>query len=39
MEAHMKSGFHGATTMTADLQTDVATTAHAGFTALERNAP
>ncbi len=27
----MKLGFHGATTMTADLQTDVAATAHAGF--------
>jgi 2-keto-myo-inositol isomerase len=31
----MKLGFHGATTMPADLQTDVAVTAHAGFTTLE----
>lgn len=31
----MKLGFHGATTMPADLQTDIAATAHAGFTALE----
>jgi 2-keto-myo-inositol isomerase len=31
----MKLGFHGATTMTADLETDVAATAHAGFKALE----
>ena len=29
----MKLGFHGATTMPADLQTDIAATAHAGFTA------
>jgi len=34
-EVNMKLGFHGATTMTADLQTDVATTAHAGFQTLE----
>ncbi len=31
----MKLGFHGATTMPADLQTDVAATAYAGFTTLE----
>jgi len=31
----MKLGFHGATTMTSDLQTDVAASAHAGFKALE----
>jgi 2-keto-myo-inositol isomerase len=31
----MKLGFHGATTMTSDLETDVAATAHAGFKALE----
>ncbi len=31
----MKLGFHGATTMTADLQTDVAASAHAGFQTLE----
>ncbi len=31
----MRLAFHGATTMTCDLQTDVAVTAHAGFTALE----
>ena len=31
----MKLGFHGATTMTADLQTDVASTANAGFQTLE----
>lgn len=31
----MKLGFHGATTMTSDLETDVAATAHAGYTALE----
>jgi uncharacterized protein YdaL len=31
----MKLGFHGATTMTADLQTDAAATAHAGFQTLE----
>jgi 2-keto-myo-inositol isomerase len=31
----MKLGFHGATTMPADLQTDVAATAQAGFTTLE----
>src|SRR5256885_10378133 len=31
----MKLGFHGATTMTADLQTDVAASAHAGFKGLE----
>jgi 2-keto-myo-inositol isomerase len=34
-EANMKLGFHGATTMTADLQTDVAASAHAGFKGLE----
>jgi len=27
--------FHGATTMTSDLETDVAVTAHAGYKALE----
>ena len=31
----IKPGFHGATTMTADLQTDVAASAHAGFQTLE----
>jgi 2-keto-myo-inositol isomerase len=31
----MKLAFHGATTMTSDLETDVAITAHAGFKALE----
>lgn len=31
----MKLGFHGATTMTSDLETDVAATAQAGFKALE----
>ncbi len=31
----MKLGFHGATTMTSDLETDVAATAYAGFKALE----
>ena len=31
----MKLGFHGATTMTSDLKTDVAVSAHAGFKALE----
>jgi hypothetical protein len=31
----MKLGFHGATTMTSDLQTDVAVSAQAGFKALE----
>jgi 2-keto-myo-inositol isomerase len=31
----MKLAFHGATTMTSDLQTDIAVTAHAGFKALE----
>ncbi len=31
----MRLGFHGATSMTADLQTDVAASAHAGFKALE----
>ncbi len=31
----MKLGFHGATTMTSDLQTDVAVSAHAGFKSLE----
>ena len=31
----MKLGFHGATTMPADLQTDVAALAHAGFRTLE----
>jgi 2-keto-myo-inositol isomerase len=35
----MKLGFHGATTMPADLQTDVAASAHAGFRALELWAP
>jgi len=29
--SNMKLGFHGATTMTANLQTDVAASAHAGF--------
>jgi 2-keto-myo-inositol isomerase len=31
----MQLAFHGATTMTCDLETDVAVTARAGFTALE----
>lgn len=31
----MKLGFHGATTMTSDFETDVAASAHAGFKALE----
>jgi hypothetical protein len=31
----MKLGFHGATTMPADLQTDVAASAHARFKTLE----
>jgi 2-keto-myo-inositol isomerase len=31
----MKLGFHGATTMTSDLATDVTASAHAGFKALE----
>jgi 2-keto-myo-inositol isomerase len=31
----MKLAFHGATTMTSDLKTDIAVTAHAGFKALE----
>jgi 2-keto-myo-inositol isomerase len=31
----MKLSFHGATTMTSDLQTDVAASAHAGFKSLE----
>ena len=31
----MKLAFHGATTMTSDLETDIAVTAHAGFQALE----
>lgn len=31
----MRLGFHGATTMTSDLETDVAASAHAGFKALE----
>jgi 2-keto-myo-inositol isomerase len=31
----MKLAFHGATTMTSDLETDLAVTAQAGFTALE----
>lgn len=31
----MLLGFHGATTMTSDLETDVQATAHAGFKALE----
>jgi 2-keto-myo-inositol isomerase len=31
----MKLGFHGATIMTSNLETDVAATAHAGFKALE----
>lgn len=31
----MKLAFHGATTMTSDLETDIAVTAHAGFRALE----
>ena len=31
----MRLGFHGATTMTSDLQTDVAVSAQAGFKALE----
>jgi hypothetical protein len=32
----MKSGFHGATAMMANLQTDIADTAHTGFTTLEQ---
>lgn len=31
----MKLAFHGATSMTSDLETDIAITAHAGFKALE----
>ena len=31
----MKLAFHGATTMTSELETDIAVTAHAGFKALE----
>ncbi len=31
----MKLAFHGATTMTSDLETDIAITARAGFKALE----
>ena len=31
----MRLAFHGATTMTSDLETDVAITARAGYTALE----
>jgi 2-keto-myo-inositol isomerase len=31
----MKLGFHGATTMTSELETDVAVSTHAGFRALE----
>jgi 2-keto-myo-inositol isomerase len=31
----MKLAFHGATTMTSNLETDIAVTAHAGFKALE----
>jgi 2-keto-myo-inositol isomerase len=31
----MKLAFHGATTMTSDLETDIAVTAHAGFKGLE----
>jgi len=31
----MRLGFHGATSMTSDLQTDVAASVHAGFRALE----
>jgi 2-keto-myo-inositol isomerase len=31
----MRLGFHGATSMTSDLETDVKATAHAGFSALE----
>lgn len=31
----MRLGFHGATSMTSDLETDVAVSAHAGFVALE----
>ena len=31
----MKLAFHGATTMTSDLETDVSVTAHTGFKALE----
>ena len=31
----MKLAFHGATTMTSDLETDVVVTAYAGFKALE----
>jgi 2-keto-myo-inositol isomerase len=35
----MQLGFHGATTMTSDLQTDVVASAHAGFKMLELWAP
>jgi len=31
----VRLGFHGATTMTSDLETDVAVSAQAGFRALE----
>lgn len=31
----MRLGFHGATSMTCDLETDIVTSAHAGFQALE----
>lgn len=31
----MRLGFHGATSMTSDLETDIAASAHAGFLALE----
>src|SRR5437868_11878697 len=31
----MKLGFHGATTMTSDLETDIAVTSQAGFYGLE----
>ena len=31
----MKLAFHGATTMTSDIETDVAVSARAGFSALE----
>ena len=31
----MKLAFHGATTMTSDIETDVAASARAGFSALE----
>ena len=34
-EVNMKLGFHGATTMTSDLQTDVVASANAGFKGLE----